>query len=122
MPYATDIPSQVDMSGSHYVGLDINWNYEHKYVDISMPHYIPDLLQQLVYTPSIPEYAPHVYNKPTYGAKTQYAPKDDQSAPLDAQASKRIQKIIGSLLYYGRAVDPTILVALGTLAAQQILS
>jgi len=32
---------------------------------------------------------------------------------------KRIQKIIGSLLYYGRAIDPTILVALGTLATQQ---
>ena len=49
----------VDMSGLHYVGLDINWNYKYKYVDISMPHYIPDLLQQLVYTPSISEYAPN---------------------------------------------------------------
>ena len=32
---------------------------------------------------------------------------------------KQIQKIIGSLLYYGLAVDPTILVALSTLTSQQ---
>ena len=60
-----------------------------------------------------------MHQMPTYGVKTQYAPKDDLSAPLDAQAIDCIQKIIGSLLYYGWVVHPTILVALGISAAQQ---
>jgi hypothetical protein len=33
---------------------------------------------------------------------------------------KRVQEIIGVLLYYGRAVDSTLLVALGTLASEQM--
>ena len=109
----------VDMSGSHYVGLDIDWNYQEKFVEISMPKYIPDLLQQLAYKANIPEHAPHTYNKPSYGSKIQYANDIDTSPPLDKTGTKRIQRIIGSLLYYSRAVDPTILVALGSLATQQ---
>lgn len=44
-----------DMSGSNFVGLDIHWNYKEKYVGISMPNNIPDLLQRLIYTPKTPE-------------------------------------------------------------------
>jgi len=108
-----------DMTGANYVGLDITWNYKNHHVDIAMPNYIPDLLQQILYKPRTPEYAPHAYNKPAYGTKIQYAQNHDESPVLDHVRTKRIQKIIGSLLYYGRAVDPTILVALGTLASQQ---
>ena len=39
--------------------------------------------------------------------------------PLDAEGVKRIQAIIGTLLYYGRAVDNKLLVALSDLASTQ---
>ena len=39
--------------------------------------------------------------------------------PLDATGVKRIQDIIGALLYYGNAVDNKLLVALGDLASTQ---
>ena len=39
--------------------------------------------------------------------------------PLDASGVKRIQAIIGALLYYGRAVDNKLLVALSDLASTQ---
>ena len=52
-------------------------------------------------------------------AKKKYAPESDPSALLDKKQIKHVQGIIGSLLYYARAVDPTILVALNELSAQQ---
>eukprot|EP00957_Ditylum_brightwellii_P075183 5713009-Ditylum_brightwellii.AAC.1 len=39
------------------------------------------------------------------------------SDPLGKLSIKRIQAIIGTLLYYTRQVDPTMLVAIGTIAA-----
>jgi len=43
----------------------------------------------------------------------------DTTANLDHTQTKRLQQIIGVLLYYGRALDLTMLVALGSLAAAQ---
>jgi len=39
-----------------------------------------------------------------YGQKTQFTPEEDPSAPLSAERLLRVQKIIGSLLYYAKAV------------------
>jgi hypothetical protein len=46
----------------------------------------------------------------------------DTSLLLDAASKKRIQQIAGSFLHYARAVDPTILMALSAIAAQQSAS
>jgi len=43
----------------------------------------------------------------------------DTSPPLDAAASTRIREIVGVFLYYARAIDNTMLAALGTIASQQ---
>ena len=43
----------------------------------------------------------------------------DTTKPLSKQAITNIQHIIGTLLYYSQAVDPTISVALSSLAAEQ---
>ena len=39
-----------------------------------------------------------------------------EKAPLDDNNKKRIQKIVRNFLYYARAVDPTMLMALKSLA------
>jgi hypothetical protein len=41
------------------------------------------------------------------------------SAPLSPDTVKRVQDIIGTLLYYGRAINPTLLTSLSSIAAQQ---
>eukprot|EP00957_Ditylum_brightwellii_P166358 12664600-Ditylum_brightwellii.AAC.1 len=41
------------------------------------------------------------------------------SPPLEKLQIKTVQSIIGTLLYYVRQVDPTMLVATGTIAAAQ---
>lgn len=53
-----------------------------------------------------------------YGAKVQYAETDDCRL-LSPAERKPIQQLIGVLLFYARAVDCSLLVALSTLAAAQ---
>ena len=43
----------------------------------------------------------------------------DTTAPLSNERIKQMQDIAGTLLYYGRAVDPIILPAISTIASQQ---
>ena len=85
-----------------------------------MPGYIKKLLHKLQYTkPATPEHNPHLYKPPAYGKQTQYVEPPDTSTPLSRQRKRRILQIVGSLLYYARAVDNTILMAVNDLAAQQ---
>ena len=63
--------------------------------------------------------SPHEYNKPIFGARIQYASTPDSSPLLDLPGKKFVQAVVGSLLYYGRAIDSTLLVALNEVAAHQ---
>ncbi len=55
-----------------------------------------------------------------YGKKTQLTPEEDTSATLLPEHLLRVQKIIGLLLYYARAVDNKLLVALNAIAAHHL--
>jgi hypothetical protein len=52
-----------------------------------------------------------------YGTSIQYAEPLDTSPALPKTGITLLQQIIGTFLFYARAVDNTMLVALGTLAA-----
>jgi hypothetical protein len=109
-----------DWAGERYCGLTLAWDYEKRTCDISMPGYIKRALQRFSHPkPSRPQHSPHVWQKPSYGVKIQYAPDPDTSPVLDAANSKRVQEVLGTLLYYARAVDSTMLTAIGTIATQQ---
>jgi hypothetical protein len=43
----------------------------------------------------------------------------DTTAPLSKECIKHLQNIVGTLLYYGRAVDLTILPAISAIPSQQ---
>ena len=59
--------------------------------------------------------APHHWNQPIYGTKTQYA--DTNTAELvDAHSKMYVQKVSGAFLYYTISVNQTTLVALNTTA------
>jgi hypothetical protein len=64
--------------------------------------------------------AAYAWAKPVYGQHQQLTKPIDNSPALDAADRQRLQEIIGTLLYYGRAIDSTLFVALGTLASAQI--
>jgi hypothetical protein len=109
-----------DLTGTSYIGLTIEWDYVQRTVDISMPGFIERALQRFNHPlPGRPQHSPHRAPRPIYGKDQQLTPKPDVTPLLDAADNKRIQEIIGTLLYYARAVDPTMLTALSTLATQQ---
>jgi hypothetical protein len=62
---------------------------------------------------------PHPHTIPTYGATAQYAKATVAPPAATNVEGKYIRQMIGILLYYGRAVDSTILVGLSLLAAAQ---
>jgi hypothetical protein len=85
-----------------------------------MPGYIDNFLIKFKHPrPSKPRLSPHACLPIAYGATTQFAPDNDSSALLPADRKRRIQEIVGSLLYYARAVDNKLLVALSAIAARQ---
>jgi hypothetical protein len=85
-----------------------------------MPGYIEKALIRFGHTPpNKPQLQPHPHTVPTYGATIQYGKHIDQSSIPTKEQQQYIQKVIGVLLYYGRAVDSTILVALSSLASAQ---
>ena len=49
----------------------------------------------------------------------QYEETEPTLPVLNKKETTKIQHVMGSLLYYTRAVDPTLLVALGSIASSQ---
>jgi hypothetical protein len=109
-----------DWTGNLYVGITLQWDYLHQTVDMSMPGYVAKALQRFnVQAPNHPQHSPYEWVEPTNGQHVQLIPPANITKPLDAAGTTRLQEIIGVLLYYGRAINNTILVALGSLAAAQ---
>jgi hypothetical protein len=58
-----------DWEGTHFLGMQLDWDYDKRTVDISMPGYIEKALQRFQHpSPKRPEHSPHVYIEPSYGA------------------------------------------------------
>jgi hypothetical protein len=110
----------VDWDASLYCGISLKWDYKRRTCDMSMPGYIPAALAKYQHPhPKRPQYAPHRYNTPQYGRHIQLPEPVDDSDLLPPPGVKRIQQITGTILYYGRAVDNTLLVALSDIASRQ---
>lgn len=100
--------------------MTIDWDYKSHACNISMRAYIEHALQRITCpTPSRPQHSPHAWQKPQYGAKTQYTHNADNSPALDAANKTTVQEILGTLLFYGRAIDSTILPVIHTSGTQQ---
>jgi hypothetical protein len=102
-----------------YSVMTLKWDYKNRTCDISMPGYVSNVLSKFQHdAPKHPQHTPSRYVTPVYSAKTQYATKDE-TPPLSAQQCLTIQKVIGSVLYYAQAVDPTVLMPLNDIATEQ---
>ena len=70
-------------------------------------------------SPTCPHRASHKWKQIDYGSKNQWAPNKTDKPILPPDDIKYIQKAVENFPGYVRALDPTILVELGTLAAAQ---
>ena len=110
----------VDTQASKFHGMQLDWDYHAGHVTLSMPHYVTKALQCFIHpTPSKAQYAQHTWTLPYYSSNIQYAETEDTLTPLDKDGITHLQQIIGTFLFFARAIDNTLLAALGTLAAAQ---
>jgi hypothetical protein len=109
-----------DWSGDLYCGIKLRWDYNARTVDISMPGYIKKLLQKYKHKMTInPQHCPYTPALKQYGAEAQAPIPADISPKLSNKEIKEIQRIVGSILYYARAVNITVLMALSSIASEQ---
>eukprot|EP00957_Ditylum_brightwellii_P051663 3917637-Ditylum_brightwellii.AAC.1 len=72
-------------------------------VDLSIPGYIADMLHKFQHEqPNYLQHSPYQHVIPNYSSKVQLIMAPDTLDPLNKIGIKRIQAIIGMLLYYAR--------------------
>lgn len=110
----------INWTGSKYLGLTLKWDYINRTCNVSMPGYIEAALHRFQHPePDRPQHSPHQWLAPNYSATIQLTPLNDTTPPLNPAGLTHLQQVIGIFLFYGRIVDSTMLVALGTLASSQ---
>ena len=108
-----------EWNGSLYSGITLNWDYKAGILDIYMPVYVKESLHKFHHpTPSWPHHSPHQWNPPNNESTApQMAHQDPESSKLAPTESNTMQQVVGTFLYYVRAIDPTILVDLNIISA-----
>jgi hypothetical protein len=110
----------INWSGSKYLGYTIEFDDLHHTVSLSMPNYVPKLLERFHPDKVIRGAAsPAVYKAPKYGKKLPELIIEDESPMLSISEITTLQEIIGTLLFYARAVDYTILTAVSHVSSRQ---
>ena len=95
-----------DWTESLYFGITLDWHYKKQYVDIAMPNYVPKKL--LIYGRPPPKRAQHTPFEPrpiNYGTKSETIIHEDLGKLLEDADKKYIKLVLGSFLYYARAID-----------------
>ena len=83
-----------------------------------MPGYVHKALHRFQHVaPKRQQHSPSAWSAPVYGASQQFAAPEDSSDPLNDTEIKHIQAVTGTLLYYARAVNKTMLLALNSIAS-----
>ena len=109
-----------DFIGKKICGLDLQWNYTNGWVDISMDNFVTKTLTKLHFEKEPrKQFAPHKWITPIYGHNQQFALPPDNTELLDKKDTKYIQQVVGSFLYYSRAIDNTIITALSEIVLMQ---
>ena len=66
------------------------------------------------------QYCPYSPEHNKYGTEAQSPLPHDNSRKITNKEIKQVQKIVGGILYYARAVDMTVLIALSSIAIEQM--
>ena len=109
------LPHHTRLEREKYNGIALDWDYKQTF-----PGYIRKALTQFNHpTPKNRQDLSYPSAPTKYGAKIQYAQTPVDVPLLDEVGENFIQQVCGKVLFYGRAVDGTILIALSAIASQQ---
>ena len=85
-----------------------------------MPNYVKKKLTEYDYKPTNRhQHCPYEPNPIIYGRNSDSIVHEIDSPLLDTRKKKYVQQVLGSFLYYARAIDMTILHALSAIASEQ---
>ena len=85
-----------------------------------MPGYIKKVLQKYLHeNPTKPQHSSYIVAPKKYGKYAHDPLPPNKSSPVSEEKIKRIQGIVGSILFYACSVDLTFLVGLNSIAMQQ---
>ena len=85
-----------------------------------MPGYIKKALAKYLHeAPKKPQHSPYPVQPKKYGAAAQDPLPVNELQELEEKENRRIQQVVGTILYYARAVDMTVLAALSSITSQQ---
>jgi hypothetical protein len=99
--------------------MDIVIDRQNRHVTLSMPGYVEKLLRRVRPAGIKGASTPSVYHAPNYKSpKAQTATIDASPMATEAQQHE-LQVVVGTLLYYARTVDPSILTAVHELGSVQ---
>ena len=111
---------EINWAGKRFCGIHLNWDYANRTCDLSMPGYVEHALHKFQHpTPKKSQDSPYPATAKQYGIKVQLIDPIDTSARLPTHEIIRLQQVIGTDLFYSRAVDPTLLTALSELSSAQ---
>jgi hypothetical protein len=109
-----------DWAGDLYCGITLGWDYDKQYVDISMLGYIKKKLQKYGHVvPNRIQSCPYAPEPKQFGTTTQAPAPPNDTPKLNNAGIKWVKKIVGSILYFARTMDMTVLMALSSIAMEQ---
>ena len=112
-----------EWEGKKYAGIYLKWNYNKRTCRATMDGYMLDIRKKYGHpTPKKPQYSPHKHRTINYGAKQHMVQPEDTIPSLDDKEIKRVQGIVGSLLYVGRALNNKLIVSLSAIGSQKAAS
>ena len=107
----------MDWKGELFCSIHLDWDYKHRTVRLSMPQYARNALIKFNHNkPSKPQHSPYQAAPVQYGTKVQTTPTDT-TPRLSPEQIKFIQQVVGTFLFFGHAVDPTLAAALSSIAS-----
>ena len=109
-----------DWEGKKIAGINLIWDYTYKHgvrtCRMSMKSYIAKFLFKVGHKLTFKkQLSPHHWREIMYGSKVQQAPEEDSSPALDEKVFLQVKRIFGALLYYARAVNNKLIVALNAI-------
>jgi len=105
--------------GSQFLGFTIVHDRRARTISLSYPGYIASLLARV--RPGGVKHAetPSIYHAPNYGSSGPQISRRDSTPTVSDTLRKELQVVVGSILYYARAVDGRMLEAVSELSCLQ---
>ena len=110
---------KIERTGNRFLGFDIDYDMSARTITMSYPGYLATLLAS-VCPRGVKGYdSPSIYTAPIFGSTAPQITPVDSTAPASTADSKKLQRVVGSILYYARAIDHLMLPAVCNLATFQ---